>query len=45
MEEFAKRDRVKDKIEVYTVVPDGVEPHDFEPESKGLSQFWKKQIY
>ena len=29
MEEFAK-EIGKDKIEVYTVVPDGVEPHDFE---------------
>ncbi|GAA0123053.1 metal ABC transporter substrate-binding protein [Clostridium faecium] len=36
MEEFAK-EIGKDKIEVYTVVPDGVEPHDFEPKAKDLA--------
>ncbi|WP_291578925.1 metal ABC transporter substrate-binding protein [Clostridium sp. UBA6640] len=35
MEEFAK-EIGREKIDVYTIVPDGVEPHDFEPKAKDL---------
>ena len=31
----------KDKIEVTTVVPEGVEPHDFEPKIKDMKNITK----
>ena len=35
MEEFVK-EIGKDKVNVYTIIPEGVEPHDFEPKAKDL---------
>ncbi len=29
----------KDKIEVTTVIPEGVEPHDFEPKIKDMEEY------
>jgi zinc transport system substrate-binding protein len=35
----------KDKIEVVTMVPEGVEPHDFEPKAKDLMQLSEAKIF
>lgn len=35
----------KDKIEVKTMVPDGVEPHDFEPKAKELEELNSSKIF
>lgn len=43
MEEFAK-EIGKDKVNVYTVIPDGVEPHDFEPKAKDLAKIEEADV-
>lgn len=35
----------KDKIEVNTIVPDGTEPHDFEPKARDLMNINKAQLF
>lgn len=35
----------KDKISVYTVIPDGTEPHDFEIKARDLVQIAKAKVF
>ena len=35
----------KDKIEVKTVVPEGVEPHDFEPKIRDMENISKASLF
>lgn len=35
----------KDKVQVRTMVPDGIEPHDFEPKAKDLEALTKAKIF
>jgi len=44
LKEFAKAVG-KDKIEVTTVVPQGVEPHDFEPKIKDMENITKADLF
>lgn len=34
-----------DKVEVHTIIPDGTEPHDFEPKAQDLQQLEKAQVF
>lgn len=44
MKEFAKAVG-KDKVEVSTIIPDGTEPHDFEPKGKDLAELSTAQVF
>ena len=35
----------KDKVNIYTVIPDGVEPHDFEPKPKDLKEIGSSKLF
>lgn len=35
----------KDKVEVHTIVPDGTEPHDFEPTAKDLTSLKNAKVF
>ena len=34
-----------DKVEIHTIIPDGTEPHDFEPKAQDLQQLQKAQVF
>ena len=44
LKEFAK-EIGKDKIEVKTVIPEGVEPHDFEPKIRDMENISKASLF
>jgi len=35
----------KDKIEVETIIPDGTEPHDFEPRAKDIESLYNSKVF
>ena len=35
----------KDKVEISTIIPDGTEPHDFEPKAKDLTELSSAQVF
>lgn len=35
----------KDKVEISTIIPDGMEPHDFEPKAKDLAGLSSAQVF
>lgn len=35
----------KDKVEVHTIIPDGTEPHDFEPTAKDLTSLKNAKVF
>ena len=44
MEEFTEAVG-KDKVEISTIIPDGTEPHDFEPKAKDLTGLSSAQVF
>lgn len=44
MKEFAKAVG-KDKIKITTIIPDGVEPHDFEPKAKDIAEIANADVF
>ncbi len=44
MKEFAKAVG-GDKVEILTIIPDGTEPHDFEPKAQDLAGLSKAQVF
>lgn len=44
MKEFAEAVG-KDKVEISTIIPDGTEPHDFEPKAKDLTGLSSAQVF
>ncbi len=44
MREFTKAVG-KDKVEISTIIPDGTEPHDFEPKAKDLAALSSAQVF
>lgn len=35
----------KDKVEITTLIPDGVEPHDFEPKARDIAQLAESSVF
>ncbi|MBC8061234.1 MAG: zinc ABC transporter substrate-binding protein [Clostridiaceae bacterium] len=35
----------KDKVDVHTMIPEGTEPHDFEPKAKDMEELNKAQVF
>ena len=35
----------KDRVEISTIIPDGTEPHDFEPKAKDLTELSSAQVF